>query len=868
MTFWDRYRSSFSLSMFWRNISIFGVFVVSYKILFPLITTWWIEPIASKFPTDSTVVNLLFLALFVYAIRKLILLCRNKLIPTGDGLTLFLFSLSFFLIIRNDPKLTYYRFNVPYFHWLSYIDALYTLTLSFWIPFSTFSRKISVKNEADSLLSDDPDPGASPDIAGNSTFIQAIGDRINNTTTETSFAIGIFAPWGSGKTHFLLSLGKYLRPEGAKNFVNEVIYFNPWRNGNVESIVDDFFIALSKALKPYNKSISQDIKRYSKKIFGTGKDFSSRIADALVDEFIQDFSIEEKYSTIKKGIISTGKRFVFLIDDIDRMTGTEIMQIFKLIRTSASFGNVFFVVTLDLRYTITVLQKTASFSMEEDYLKKIFQLTITLPPIPTETLSGELIHLLLPKDFINMADAAEIAYYTEINNIIGDLRHKELQFLFYGSPQRRSYLELMLDNYRDLKRFANAFSISSRLMRDNLNISDLFLLELIKVKSIYAYENLANANLLKHEGENGVYVLDDKAWESLCSQNIIRLEAEEHIKKTINRLFEYKEAKGSRQISRRENFYLYFNYQLFGLISLNDFKLTIEQPWTAMSEQFMTWWNGSLRKDLEDILNSFNEYENKDQFRKFLKVFIKNSNERNFDIRAKTMLFNISISNFNVCFGDNETYNAFITEIISDPELSLLHRARIAKEIIVPSTAHSHAISIELDNVKNLIQKQFHDYLDSHSGYDTSVVEFLYINGEAEAAGGHYIIWGNAANDLKKYLQNSQSNFDEFLNLLIRSYRHPNDGSFTFEPFTEQIFGSWEEFQKTLTAHVAISEDVKMILPIILKYKDYKKDDITSFSVDDIEREQILDHLRKTGQYDLPKRNAQRPSKPTLNEIW
>jgi len=785
-----------------------------------------------------------------------------------DGLVLFVFFLLLYLIVRYDSQFQFYHFDVWRLSWLAYADAIFWLTVPFWLPCSSFSSGIIVPNRAESLLSDDPDPEDLIDLAGNGSFVEAIGKRINNTTAESSFAVGIFGPWGSGKTHFLMSLRNYLRTDVSGAAVNQVFYFNPWKSGNVETIVDDFFVVLSNAMKPFNRSIAQGIKRYAKKLFGPGKDFASRVADTIVDEFMPDSSLEDKFESIRRGIIATGRRFIFLIDDIDRMTGIEIMQVIKIIRTTANFGNVFFIVTLDLPYTLEALKNTKLYSREDDYLKKIFQLTVTLPPIRTETLAGGLLQLLLPNQPDNAPDQETITYEEELKMVVNSLRHNDLSYLVFGSSRRTSHLESMLDNFRDLKRFTNAFTISQQLTKGEVDLGDLFLLELIKAKSVYTHENLANESLLKQEGDDRHFELDEEAWEAFADRKMVQPEALDKLKKAIERLFSYDPKKSQRQISRRVNFYLYFNYQLFGLISLRDFSAAIKKPWKEMNAEFMAWWVDGRQRDLEDILDGYKEYADLDEFRRFSKVFIQNANEHNFDIRAKTLLFNVSSSNFQAFFKTDAAYSAFVLEIINDEELPLLYRARIAKDILTPTTEQMTPMKVNYEDITVIIEQLFKSYLKDAHGFDGSIHEFLLLNGAADDS-HHYRIRPTAADLLKEYLRADPVNFDEFLKVLIRSYMIPNDGSFTFEPFTEQIFGTWEEFEHDLLRHIPISQEVKNIIQYIKKYRDYKSGNTAFFVADLGDRGPILDHLRKTGQYELNNPPSPRGfSRPPLSELF
>jgi hypothetical protein len=839
---WRSYFNRFSAAGMWRAFFVLSCLVMGYFVLNTQIDEYWINPIASKFPVGNKYVNLLFIILLSYSVFRVVRIRQNDLAPTLNGVLLLFIGMVYYGLIRSDSRYIFYKFHLSGDFSVAYSDLLFILLVPIWIPCARYAGPLTPADSGRSILSDDPDPQTAPDITGYRGFIDLIANRINNTASGTSIGVGIFAPWGTGKTHFLLSLKEALVRESR----NQVFLFNPWRAGNVDGMVEDFFVTLSKALKPFNKSVAHDIRIYSKKLFGTGKDFASRAVDTLVDEFIPDDSMDDKFQIITRGIEESGQRFIFLVDDLDRMTGEEIMQVIKIVRNSANFGNVFFVVTLDLAYTLAAIKSTNAFSKEEEYLRKIFQLTITLPPIRREGLGDELRRLLVPERMDTVSGEEDVAFYGEVEKVINELRHKDYRAVMVGAPDARSHLESMLDNYRDLKRFTNAFSISSEITKGEINVSDLFILELIKVRSVTVYQGLSSRHLLDYEGEDAHFKIKDGELKSLCTNNGI--EGQEQIKKLLDRLFEYNEVKGSRQISRREIFYLYFNYQLFGLISLREFRMTLEKTWQKISDQFMQWWSGGRRLDLEDILDGFRDYADKEQFRKLLKVYIKNSSERNFRIRATNMLYNVTADNFTVCFGDSTTYTAFVKEVFNDVDLPLYYRARLAKDLVEPGASHLTEVLMDNDEVLALIVSQFEQYLVGLEGYGPEVIDFFYLNIVSVDGRGHAI--PKAARDLRSYLRSSPSNFNGFLNYLVRSYMLPNNGTFTFEPFVRDIFGTWEEFDQDLLSHQPIGEDVRKIYKIIVKYKDFARNGEKFFTPDSEEREMILRHLEKTGQYD------------------
>jgi len=829
---------------------IFACALLSFYVFIDQIKTDWVAPVASKFPVGNWRVEGLFMLLLAYSIYRVTQMIRNNQVPTLNGILILVAGLALYWVTRRDGRFVYYGFSLPNGGTLAYLDVVVILSVPLWVPTAAYGQ-LNLSGSVQGILADDPDPAATPDFTGYGGLVNLIASRINGTTAGTSIAVGIFAPWGAGKTHLLNSLQAKL----TENPTNRVSVFNPWRAGNVDGIVDDFFVTLAKALKPFNKSVAQDIRRYSKKLFGPGKDFASRTVDTVVEEFFVDESIDDRFRVIRKGILNSGRRFIFLVDDLDRMTGHEIMQVLKMVRNSANFGNLFFVVTLDLSYTLAAIAKTRSFSMEEEYLKKIFQLSITLPPVKRDSLAEKLRAILVPTKRDNVAQLDDVDKWAAIEQVINELRHKDQGIAAYGLPDGRSYLESMLENYRDLERFANAFSMSMELTEGEVNIDDLFILELIKVKSILVYEKLANRYILTYDGEDAHFKISNSALEKVCGGVNDKYG---DFKRILDRLFQYDKTKGSRQISQRENFYLYFNYQLFGLLSLREFRQTLEKDWRTINDQFLKWWNKGASNNFDSILDGYTDFANREQFRKIAKVYINNYNVINFRIRANNMLYNVTVDNLNACFGNNTEYTNFIREIINDPDLPIYNRAAIAKEIVDPNQQYHSQVLMDTNEVMETIARQFKDYLDKAVGYSVELINFFYLN-MVQSDGSSKAI-PEAAEALRSYLRAKPENFDGFLNFLIRSYRMPNDGTFTFEPFTAEIFGSWADFDQALMAHQPISQGVKKVFNLIKLYKGEIINGQRYFSVlDNNDRTILMEHLVSTGQANENELKRRRP---------
>src|SRR5215218_4165158 len=75
---------------------------------------------------------------------------------------------------------------------------------------------------------------------------------------------------------------------------------------------------------------------------------------------------------------------VVVLDDIDRLSTHEIREIFKLVRLTASFPNIIYLLAFDSHRVEKALEEEGIDG--RDYLEKIVQTVIDVPAVPRELL--------------------------------------------------------------------------------------------------------------------------------------------------------------------------------------------------------------------------------------------------------------------------------------------------------------------------------------------------------------------------------------------------------------------------------------------------------------------------------------------------
>ncbi len=107
----------------------------------------------------------------------------------------------------------------------------------------------------------------------------------------------------------------------------------------------------------------------AQKVFGAAKD-----VDGLFDQ------IATKAKKLKR-------RTIVLIDDIDRLSAAETRQIFQLVKLTARFPYVIYILAFDREAVSDALEQVGVDSGEE-YLEKIVQVSFDIPPISEASLTS------------------------------------------------------------------------------------------------------------------------------------------------------------------------------------------------------------------------------------------------------------------------------------------------------------------------------------------------------------------------------------------------------------------------------------------------------------------------------------------------
>jgi len=419
------------------------------------------------------------------------------------------------------------------------------------------------------------------------TLLRMIGSA---QMQQDSFTIGITGSWGSGKTTFYKLIRKKLKEEGKFG----ICEFQPWQVVNYTQLSSQFFVTfkqylINQGVLPESDLIS-NISKYAGVLESIPEvsSFAKPIINAI--QAHEDSTLQTLHDQI--GDILAEKKFLtaVMIDDLDRLNQNELMEVLRLIRVSANFRNVLFVVTYDKGHISKVMGEHG-----KEYLKKIVNVEINLPPIENYKYADILLENI--RQIVPSLSRDQIDCLREV------LRTKNMKT---GNTLLYRYSH----NFRDLLRFSNHFGLvlghlQAQGVLDDYSLFDLFWLEMLRYFDENTYYQLQEhpLSILKREIE------------SRTKQDYLVLKAEINKSEDINskdilaalfdsdrRFFE------ENIIIWRNNFNNYFAHrQLDNAVSMVQFTNIVTETNFSIKlrEQINEWCSGHARASLVSVVNSY-----------------------------------------------------------------------------------------------------------------------------------------------------------------------------------------------------------------------------------------------------------------------
>ena len=316
------------------------------------------------------------------------------------------------------------------------------------------------------------------------SFVENLKNKVLSWPHEDSFCVSLEGPWGSGKSSIVNLLLNEIKQENNLFFNeatledNEIIImeFKPWIFSGKKELIQIFLNELKIELKKKNKlsnldisDISDAISEYAKEIAlisalaGPAATAISLLLLRLISGFRKK-SLADLKEHINKALIKKKYKILITIDDMDRMSGLEIKEIFQLVKAVADFPNTIYLLSYDAHVVNSIFKKLKAGEVSE-CVEKIIQVRVDVPNI-------------VKRKVIDW-------FFNEINKI--DTLGNEIKEDNRLSDVRGEMLPIFIKNIRGAKRILNRIIFKYSEIKDEVNSLDMVILEIFKnfVPDIY-----------------------------------------------------------------------------------------------------------------------------------------------------------------------------------------------------------------------------------------------------------------------------------------------------------------------------------------------------------------------------------------------
>jgi hypothetical protein len=311
------------------------------------------------------------------------------------------------------------------------------------------------------------------DKLGRGPFVEQLTDALVDKKNKRSsgLVVSLLGAWGSGKTSILNLLEADLK----SRYQNAVVLrFDPWLIANRDSLVRQFLSDLGNVLSKDAGAASKAAKKARELlseydgVINIGIDAVGLLSFSLFSSGLKaakgalkktEKTLHQLKTEINETIKDIPYPIVVLIDEVDRLDDSEVLEIMRLVKAVADFPNVSYLIAYDVDRVVEALGASARTAEDAGnrgraYLEKIVQHQVFLPAL----FEAELIEMF-------RGEVKAVASEAEFP----DSRYSEDRY----TVVENAIFPTLIKTPRDLKRCVGIFRTLYLMVRGEVNWIDL-----------------------------------------------------------------------------------------------------------------------------------------------------------------------------------------------------------------------------------------------------------------------------------------------------------------------------------------------------------------------------------------------------------
>lgn len=650
---------------------------------------------------------------------------------------------------------------------------------------------------------------------------------------QDSITIGLMGEWGSGKTSILNLTENFLENTDVK-----VMKFNPWIYSSYNQLIEQFFDELIKQFySEKNYTLGNNIREYWLKINKSDlakKTFihliaskNNTIANILNDLFKYD-SKEKSLEKLKNdiNIKLLGHKIVCIIDDLDRVSTTEIYEMFKLIKIMADFNNIIYILSFDKKIIAKSLDD--EYIDGEKYIEKIINISLDVPLATDLELKNILINGLTTLSKKHDIELDE----DRLNNILDEWDYE---------TKKRYGILYFFKTIRDIKRFNNLLEFNIELIKNEVNFEDFIAITAIQIFKPEIYEKIKyNESLLvkypisknEYSSNPEIAKTEQQEFENIIEDN----DNLNHILKTLfpkmsfiyNTRFisDYSSTYDEKLlICHPDHFKTYFK--------LNPIVKTITEEEISIILDYINY------KKEQEILEAFKNLNEKDKLDKFFEVLNNRANKIKEPEFFLNLIFSLDKKFNEEIFNKNrhvlkEICLMLIIKINSKNRFEILNKEyynmnhlNFLFELFIHIKNHNNLSGLkneviltetELNELENIIKDKYILMLKKHLNYITyNIINVFKLGRDLKLE-----------NEFRNAIDNLISTKEGLLQFL-KSYMYPDMNSFLESEISDAShFSNMETIKEKIDENYDEIKDVFEVKKFLKEYEMWKTDNLVS----------------------------------------
>lgn len=331
-----------------------------------------------------------------------------------------------------------------------------------------------MNHSSESILSADrPLINPDSDRLGYDALAARLASTIVGMSPTDGLTVSVCGQNGIGKSTILNLIDHHLKT-GEWSMPIEGIHFNPFYFSGTDSIVVNFFANLIVSLDPHEvtlRKVRELLSLFQHVIIeGPKREKDPSQLRGLLDKGMAARAMvaAELKSKLREIMSTLKRRFVLLIDDVDRLTPEEIRQFLKLIHTVVDLPNFIYILAFD-KYVVSAALDEFHQGFGSAYIEKVIQVSFDLPFLEK---------LKLRKFLFERLDIS-----------LGHMTPVDFDQHYWGAVYLDG-IEPLINTPRDVIRLSNSLAVTFPSVKGLVNPVDFIAMEAIRVFAPKLYDEI------------------------------------------------------------------------------------------------------------------------------------------------------------------------------------------------------------------------------------------------------------------------------------------------------------------------------------------------------------------------------------------